>query len=197
MSDMMQQATNEPFCKSKPELSLGPSLSSLERNERSCSSGSDGITSRKRRKHVDVSDDHVELQFGQHEPLPLNWEQCLDLGSGRIYYMNRKTLKRSWVRPKVEQSLNLELNISTTPPLNGITSSITKEDPKRITSPAGNMVAIACTNCHLLVMLCKSSPSCPNCKFMHSLLPAMPQPTSPPPRKIESVKFMETLSLLH
>ncbi|XP_018806834.1 uncharacterized protein LOC108980388 [Juglans regia] len=29
------------------------------------------------------------------------------------------------------------------------------------------MVATVCTRCHMLVMLCKSSPSCPNCKFLH------------------------------
>ncbi|KAG7972321.1 hypothetical protein I3843_07G176800 [Carya illinoinensis] len=29
------------------------------------------------------------------------------------------------------------------------------------------MVATVCTQCHMLVMLCKSSPSCPNCKFIH------------------------------
>ncbi|XP_075641366.1 uncharacterized protein LOC142613066 [Castanea sativa] len=29
------------------------------------------------------------------------------------------------------------------------------------------MVATVCTKCHILVMLCKSSPACPNCKFMH------------------------------
>ncbi|KAL1310063.1 uncharacterized protein LOC107608434 [Arachis ipaensis] len=29
------------------------------------------------------------------------------------------------------------------------------------------MVATVCMRCHMLVMLCKSSPSCPNCKFMH------------------------------
>ncbi|XP_004500623.1 uncharacterized protein [Cicer arietinum] len=31
------------------------------------------------------------------------------------------------------------------------------------------MVATVCMQCHMLVMLCKSSPTCPNCKFMHSL----------------------------
>ncbi|KAJ9673824.1 hypothetical protein PVL29_023398 [Vitis rotundifolia] len=30
------------------------------------------------------------------------------------------------------------------------------------------MVAAVCKRCHMLVMLCKSSPACPNCKFMHS-----------------------------
>ncbi|KAL5559002.1 hypothetical protein UlMin_035213 [Ulmus minor] len=31
------------------------------------------------------------------------------------------------------------------------------------------MVASVCLRCHMLVMLCKSSPACPNCKFMHTL----------------------------
>ena len=29
------------------------------------------------------------------------------------------------------------------------------------------MVATVCMRCHILVMLCKSSPACPNCKFVH------------------------------
>lgn len=29
------------------------------------------------------------------------------------------------------------------------------------------MVATACKRCHMLVMLCKSSPTCPNCKYVH------------------------------
>ncbi|KAK1263434.1 hypothetical protein QJS04_geneDACA011923 [Acorus gramineus] len=31
----------------------------------------------------------------------------------------------------------------------------------------GKMVAAACMRCHMLVMLCESAPTCPNCKFMH------------------------------
>lgn len=37
------------------------------------------------------------------------------------------------------------------------------------------MVAAVCMRCHLLVMLCKSSPECPNCKFMNS----PPEQTTP------------------
>ncbi|GAV59259.1 hypothetical protein CFOL_v3_02790 [Cephalotus follicularis] len=46
------------------------------------------------------------------------------------------------------------------------------------------MVATVCMRCHMLVMLCKSSPTCPNCKFMH------PPDQSPP--KL----FKQRLSLL-
>lgn len=46
------------------------------------------------------------------------------------------------------------------------------------------MVATVCMRCHMLVMLCKSSPACPNCKFMHP-------PDQGPPKL-----FKQGLSLL-
>ncbi|EXB97551.1 hypothetical protein L484_003395 [Morus notabilis] len=41
------------------------------------------------------------------------------------------------------------------------------------------MVATVCMRCHMLVMLCRSSPACPNCKFMH------------PPEKSPSTNFIQ------
>ncbi|XP_022772299.1 uncharacterized protein LOC111314947 [Durio zibethinus] len=46
------------------------------------------------------------------------------------------------------------------------------------------MVATVCMRCHMLVMLCKSSPACPNCKFMH------------PPDQCPPKLFKQRLSLL-
>uniref|UniRef100_A0A6N2LWT6 Uncharacterized protein n=1 Tax=Salix viminalis TaxID=40686 RepID=A0A6N2LWT6_SALVM len=37
------------------------------------------------------------------------------------------------------------------------------------------MVATVCTKCHMLVMLCRSSPACPNCKFLHPLEQSSPK----------------------
>ncbi|KAG6784273.1 hypothetical protein POTOM_009962 [Populus tomentosa] len=37
------------------------------------------------------------------------------------------------------------------------------------------MLATACTKCHMLVMLCRSSPTCPNCKFLHPLEQSPPK----------------------
>ncbi|EPS66839.1 hypothetical protein M569_07939, partial [Genlisea aurea] len=34
------------------------------------------------------------------------------------------------------------------------------------------MVTAVCKNCYMLVMMSKSSPSCPNCKYMHPSEPA-------------------------
>uniref|UniRef100_A0A0A9PCL7 Uncharacterized protein n=1 Tax=Arundo donax TaxID=35708 RepID=A0A0A9PCL7_ARUDO len=38
------------------------------------------------------------------------------------------------------------------------------------------MVAAVCVRCHMLVMMCRASPACPNCKFLHP-----PSRTAPPP----------------
>lgn len=112
-----------------------------------------------------------------------------------MYYLNRKTLKKSSLKPK-EQKLDLDLNISNLPDAEHnkdafLISEDTKKQNNFSNGGGGSpMVAVVCLNCHLLVMICRSSPSCPNCKHMHLLLPS----TAP---KKESVKSLETLSLLH
>ncbi|CAL9107288.1 unnamed protein product [Musa acuminata var. zebrina] len=159
------------------ELSLGLPGSMMSEITSSASTESDAIAKRKRK--MQTWDHGIDLHH--NHPLPLEWEQCLDLQSGNMYYLNRKTMKKSWVRLE-ENSMKLELNIST------FGSSETK---KQCSSSGSSMMALVCVNCHLLVMLRKSSPSCPNCKYVHSL------PPPPPPQKLQAVKPLETLSLLH
>ncbi|XP_068666317.1 protein CURLY FLAG LEAF 1-like [Aristolochia californica] len=178
-----------------PELSLGPSRIIVPAESTHSSSSESEANSRRKRKYCW---DHykselpcqtsIELQL--KDPLPLDWEQCLDLESGRMYYLNRKTLRKTWSWPK-NQKLDLELNISTLSSTDG-RSPATAEDKKSPTNSSSNMVAVACLKCHLLVMLSKSSPSCPNCKYLHSL----PNSQSSPPR-VAAVKSLETLSLLN
>jgi hypothetical protein len=122
----------------------------------------------------------------------------LGMQSGRMYYLNRKTLKKSWTRPR-EQKVNLDLNISTTAATDMGYAAPGEDKVKRSSAMAsgGNMVA-GCANCHLLVMLSKSSPACPNCKFVQLLAPATsPQPLAAANRRLDAVKPLETLSLLH
>lgn len=75
-------------------------------------------------------------------------------------------------------SLELELNL----PCGSTTTTTTKTlypyagtgDPFAVTSKdkafegdEREMITAACKKCHMLVMMCKSSPACPNCKFLH------------------------------
>lgn len=125
--------------------------------------------------------------------------------SGKMYYLNRKTLRKSWNWPiPMEQSaaaVDLELNISTLSDDNQMCFS--DQTKKQSSSAAGstntnnnNMVALACLNCHLLVILSKSSPSCPNCKYVHSL-PSAHHNSTLGPTKVAAVKSLNTLSLLN
>ncbi|XP_043725015.1 uncharacterized protein LOC122671702 [Telopea speciosissima] len=183
-----------------PDLSLGPSQFVIPENTSSLSSESETNPSKKRKYCLDhfktdpMIQTSIELQL--KDPLPFDWEQCLDLESGRMYYLNRSTLKKSWNCPK-EQKLDLELNIS---PISssseGKRSSEILEGSKKYSSSYNNnnnMVAVACLKCHLLVMLSRSSPSCPNCKYVHSLATQQ----NPPPPKVTTIKSFDTLSLLN
>ncbi|GMN20530.1 hypothetical protein TIFTF001_039948 [Ficus carica] len=193
-----------------PELSLAPTHAvHVNKNSKGLALDySDTNASRKRKlfqdhllmkTHEPALQASVDLQL--KDPLPLDWEQCLDLESGKMYYLNRKTLRKSWNWPiPMEQTaaaLDLELNIST------FTDDHRNYDPmkKQNFSAAGNtpsnMVALACLNCHLLVILSKSSPSCPNCKYVHSLPTYQNSSISSPPPKVAAVKPLNTLSLLN
>ncbi|PWZ31188.1 hypothetical protein Zm00014a_007452 [Zea mays] len=167
----------------QPELSLGPVWPGLATGgglaAKSSSIESHGSPRKKRKNYTAASWDWevhqqppASLDLQLNHPLPLDWEQCLDLQSGRMYYLNRKTLKKSWVRPREQ---NVDLNISTAP----------DEDepgkPAGTLFSGGNMVAVPCANCHLLVMLCMSSPSCPNCKFVQPLPPSVVPPAGAEP----------------
>lgn len=221
-----------------PELSLASTqlvnVSKSSTNISSLDQQPESNSSRKRKlfhdDHHHVQASHVDLHQLK-DPLPLDWEQCLDLEvnliflslsvyiciilyvillgfffyllqSGKMYYLNRKTLKKSWNWP-MEKTLDLELNISTISECSKKCSSDNishEEDEDQIAkknncSSGGSMVALACLNCHLLVILSKSSPSCPNCKYVHSL-PSLNNNQAPQP-KVSPVKSFNTLSLLN
>ncbi|KAL0432703.1 UNVERIFIED_CONTAM: hypothetical protein Slati_2604600 [Sesamum latifolium] len=132
-------------------------------------------------------------------PFPLEWQQCLDIKSGKMFFYNTKTNKRASNDPKLSihpynpapMSLDLELNppcqshqvvdsnrkhgFSTTsiyhPKDHVMISSTITTSPSWLTFEGDQqeMVTAVCKKCYMLVMMCKSTPACPNCKFMHSL----------------------------
>jgi hypothetical protein len=67
----------------QPELSLGPTWSPGWAPARSSSSESEGSSGKKRKKYYTWEDDPTvsngSLDLQLNDPLPLDWEQCLDL----------------------------------------------------------------------------------------------------------------------
>lgn len=114
-----------------------------------------------------------------------------------MYYLNRKTLRKSWNWPKEDydhhQKLELELELNN---INSSSSSSLPAENLMINfrhgqehghgglNSSSNMVALPCLNCHLLVILSKSSPSCPNCKHFHTLFPTHSSSKTTPPNTL-------------
>ncbi|KAK6940151.1 hypothetical protein RJ641_029682 [Dillenia turbinata] len=163
----------------------------------------------------------VDLQL--ETPILSDWQRCLDIKSGQIYFYNTRIQKRTLEDPRTcakrpsstHMSLELELNLpydslkindsednsvkknsnsDTHNPGNTMLSSIEHQNNsfrlKRTLSwlaaeeDQEEMLAAVCGQCHMLVMMCNSSPSCPNCKFMH------------PPNQATPSLFRPSLSLL-
>ncbi|KAJ0025878.1 hypothetical protein Pint_08337 [Pistacia integerrima] len=158
-------------------------------------------TFNKRSKPIFDMDPHLE------NPLPSEWERCLDIQSGQIHFYNTRTHKRTSGDPRRSpelpspggdiMSLDLELNLpcnsnnkltrhnSGSPSRDALGDNLSIDISREKKKSSGDhltrcpswlaferddeqeMVATACMRCHMLVMLCKSSPTCPNCKFMH------------------------------
>ncbi|KAA8528274.1 hypothetical protein F0562_035629 [Nyssa sinensis] len=148
-------------------------------------------------------------------PLPLEWQQCLDIKSGQIHFYNTRTHKRTTKDPRISpeppspghMSLDLELNLPCgSVKKNHVRDNFTKHNSGQSSNNSGDqeflnssinnknsprgfrripswlafegdqkeMVTAVCKSCHMLVMMCKSSLACPNCKFVH------PPDQSPP-----------------
>ncbi|KAL5846814.1 hypothetical protein ACOSQ3_010338 [Xanthoceras sorbifolium] len=158
-----------------------------------------------------------DIELHLETPLPLEWERCLDIQSGKIHFYNTRTNKRTSGDPRrsperpIEGSDHMSLDLELNLPCDSQRKNHNFTAPRHLTDLSidinqqkktlGNiercpswlafegdqqqeMVATACMNCHMLVMLCKSSPTCPNCKFMHT-------PDQNPPKL-----FKQRLSLL-
>ncbi|CAN6290385.1 unnamed protein product [Urochloa humidicola] len=86
--------------------------------------------------------------------------------------------------------LDLELNLTFSPrPAPAHHEKTKKPKPAAPPPPAAaveaedsrEMVAAVCVRCHMLVMMCRASPACPNCKFLH---PPTNRAAPPPPLKL-------------
>ncbi|KAK9047443.1 hypothetical protein V6N11_053287 [Hibiscus sabdariffa] len=70
--------------------------------------------------------------------------------------------KQNSVSPTKASSVDKKINSS-----GGLTRNLSWLAMEEEDQQEQEMVATVCMRCHMLVMLCKSSPACPNCKFMH------------------------------
>ncbi|OEL33022.1 hypothetical protein BAE44_0005964 [Dichanthelium oligosanthes] len=94
--------------------------------------------------------------------------------------------------------LDLELNLTFEP--RPVLAHQEKKKPRTAAPPAPaadrrrqpaeaedsrEMVTAVCVRCHMLVMMCRANPACPNCKFLHTPSRAAPPPPEPEPAPLK------------
>ncbi|XP_073138014.1 uncharacterized protein [Henckelia pumila] len=184
-------------------------------------SAEETLSKKRKRDHEEKTIDRTETMksfleaadLQTHTPLPLEWQRCLDVKSGQVYFLNTRTQQRALTDPRTSagpspnptpMSLDLELNLPSCQysPNNydHFESNSNKHDIGQAKLPSHDkamicstrdsnirrlinrspswlsfevdeqeMVTAVCNKCYMLVMMCKSSPSCPNCKYMHPI----------------------------
>ncbi|KAE8659287.1 hypothetical protein F3Y22_tig00116964pilonHSYRG00554 [Hibiscus syriacus] len=113
-----------------------------------------------------------------HMSLDLELNLPCDSSVRKVNAADQLFNKQNSVSPTRDSSVDKKIQSS-----GGLTRNLSwlvEEDDQK----EQEMVATVCMRCHMLVMLCKSSPACPNCKFMHP-------PDQGPPKQ-----FKQRLSLL-
>ncbi|XP_031375933.1 uncharacterized protein LOC116209987 [Punica granatum] len=116
------------------------------------------------------------LELNSHISLPYHWEQCLDLKTGEIYYINWRTGMKAKEDPRVtadysgtyyysdddeDNSSNYdseESSSESSPP-----SSSTREPPKVATGKDHVLVVAGCKTCLMYYMVPKQVEDCPRC----------------------------------
>jgi hypothetical protein len=127
--------------------------------------------------------------------------------SGQIHYYNTRTHNRTWKDPRADpenraapadeeelasyapEDLDLELNLNFEPRRRVVvekkrpnkTAAVPDRPRPAVAAEDGReMVPAVCVRCHMLVMMCRASPACPNCKFLHPPTPGqdalLPEP---------------------
>ncbi|KAI3896516.1 hypothetical protein MKX03_036364 [Papaver bracteatum] len=122
-------------------------------------------------KEEDVTDFNAGIELNSDIPLPLKWEQCLDLKTGEVYYKNKETGKKSRRDPrkaitkfcgrndylvKEENSSDCEQRSQSPSP----SSSTAKRNDSRRDQV---LVVAGCKSCMMYFMLPKHVVDCPKC----------------------------------
>ncbi|MCL7048064.1 hypothetical protein MKW94_028022 [Papaver nudicaule] len=182
-----------------PELSLGSSSSFSESDESLSKKRkyqeSNNINSTAKSSVFPTMSSTPELQLKHSSNFhDLQYGRMYNL-SGNSMVMKKKSCNNNWLHK--HQKLDLELSLSNSDDDDERSSKSCEilEDLSTKSSSSSNMVAMGCVKCNLLVMVSKSFPSCPNCKFVNSVPSNHYHYRQSPPRKV--AKSLHTLSLLH
>ncbi|GAV71491.1 hypothetical protein CFOL_v3_14985 [Cephalotus follicularis] len=117
-----------------------------------------------------LQNNDTTLELNSHLSLPYNWEQCLDLKTGEIYYINWRNGMKAKEDPRTlagysgdyysedDSSYDCEASSSESSP------SSSREHYTRVEKQKGDVLVVAgCKSCLMYFMVPKPVEDCPKC----------------------------------
>ncbi|RZC93476.1 hypothetical protein C5167_007287 [Papaver somniferum] len=122
-------------------------------------------------KEEDTTDFNDGIELNSDIPLPLKWEQCLDLKTGEVYYRNKETGKKSRRDPRKaitkfrgrNDYLVKEENSSDSEQRSPSPSTSSSKAKRNDTRRDQVLVVAGCKSCMMYFMLPKYVVDCPKC----------------------------------
>ncbi|KDP23285.1 hypothetical protein JCGZ_23118 [Jatropha curcas] len=118
--------------------------------------------------HMPNSDTTLELN--SHISLPYHWEQCLDLKTGEIYYINWRNGMKAKEDPRVKQEYNGDFYSEDDSSYDSEESSSESSPPSssrehyRVQQKEDHVLVVAgCKSCLMYFMVPKQVEDCPKC----------------------------------
>ncbi|KAJ4711476.1 ATP-dependent RNA helicase [Melia azedarach] len=118
-----------------------------------------------------LQNDDTALELNSHVSLPYHWEQCLDLKTGEVYYINWRNGMKAKEDPRTtaessgdfysedDSSYDSEESSSESSP-----SSSREQQYHRVEKNKGNVLVVAgCKSCLMYFMVPKQVEDCPKC----------------------------------
>lgn len=121
--------------------------------------------------------DDATLELNSQISLPYHWEQCLDLKTGEVYYMNWRTGMKAKEDPRISNEFSGELysedddssydsdegsSTESSPSSSSRNPSIQKRE-EREKEQTGVLVVAGCKSCLMYFMVPKQVEDCPKC----------------------------------
>ncbi|KAJ4838538.1 hypothetical protein Tsubulata_004567 [Turnera subulata] len=140
-----------------------------ERSSSSSSSSSDEADAPVSADHLLPNPD-ASLELNSHLSLPYHWEQCLDLKTGEIYYINWRNGMRAKEDPRLSQDYNGgyfseddDSSYDSEESSSESSPSSTTRDHCRVEKEDHVLVVGGCKSCLMYFMVPKQVYDCPKC----------------------------------
>ncbi|KAJ8773673.1 hypothetical protein K2173_005919 [Erythroxylum novogranatense] len=119
-------------------------------------------------EHIRAPNSDTTVELNSHLSLPYHWEQCLDLKTGEIYYINWRNGMKAKEDPRITQEDNGDFysqddSSYDSEESSSRSSASSTREPYRLDKKDHVLIVAGCKSCLMYFMVPKQVEDCPKC----------------------------------